>query len=65
VDVPENKMRFTGKEKTLSGMHSWEEHGGGHINPMYDVFGPECKEKYPLLLNSKDSLSWKFNQISK
>ena len=65
VDVPEHKMRFTGKEKTISGMHSWESYGGGHINPMYDVFGTECKEKYPLLLNSKDSLSWKLDRISK
>ncbi|MFP3929024.1 MAG: hypothetical protein ACLFUP_08975 [Desulfobacteraceae bacterium] len=72
-NVPDGKMVFKGKEKTLIGRHNWGDYGGGKLGVASDVFGPdpECKgatsgaKIAPLHLESKEFLDWKFERVCK
>lgn len=73
VDIPEQKMIFTGKEKVLGGMHGWTDYGGGKVRPAIELFGsdPKCSGALSgtgaaaLLLDSRESLKWRFERVCK
>jgi hypothetical protein len=73
ADIPKEKMVFTGEEKILSGMYSWTDYGGGKVRPVSELFGPDPKcsgatfgaTTGALLLNSQESLNWRFERVCK
>jgi hypothetical protein len=66
TDVPDEKMTFTGEEDGLNGTHTWSKYGGGSVRPGHDVFdSDDCKESYPLLLPSQETLNWSIRRVCK